>query len=131
MFMSTRPSYRGEPIADDGWGGPKRASFSDIGDDITREVDSHGGIDEDDDESHNIYSHLHDLVNTLEEKMENEGTSSKHHKISTPAPEKPGKREYVFKRGEKTLKPIPLQTKAFPDFVNDPLVPHAYLVKTA
>ena len=77
------------------------------------------------------FIHLHNLVDILEENMEHEGISSKTHKIPTPAPEKPGKRKYVLKRGEKTLESIPLQTKAMADFVNDPLVPHAYLVKTA
>jgi hypothetical protein len=77
------------------------------------------------------FIHLHHLVSILEEKMEHEGISSKNHKIQTPAPEKPGKRKYVLKHGEKILESIPLQTKAMADFVNDPLVPHAYLVKTA
>ena len=110
-----------------GFGGPAGHYLPYGGDDITHVEDSHDWIGEENDKSHNTYSLLNDLFNELAEKI---GLET--HKITTPAPQKPGKRERVFKHGEWILKPIPLlQTNAMADFVNDPLVPHAYLVKTA
>jgi hypothetical protein len=112
-----KPSY----VRGAGWGGGPNESFDDI-----HEEHRHFQSDGSDD----LHDKLNGLVDELGE-IVGEGTSSKPHKITTPAREKPKKREYIFEQGEKTLKPIPLQTKALADFVDDPLVPHAYLVKTA
>jgi hypothetical protein len=90
-----------------------------------------GGGPNEKDDSHDLFDHLNHLIEYFAE-IVGEGTSSNPHRITTPAQEKPKKREYIFdEEGEKTLKPIPLQTTALADFVDDPLVPHAYLVKTA
>ena len=121
LFMSIKASYRVDTPG---------SGFGGITSDFLDSEDTSETFPEMYHEHEKTFDHLNDLVRELAEKL-NGGTSSKTHKILTPAPEKPGKRECVFKHGEKTLKPIPLQTKAFPDFVNDPLVPHAYLVKTA
>ena len=121
LFMPMRRSYR-EESSGSGFGGLPSHSIDDDDEEMFPDSDY---------EHAKTFDDLHHLVNILEENMEHEGISSKTHKIPTPAPQKPGKRKYVLKHGEKILESIPLQTKAMADFVNDPLVPHAYLVKTA
>ena len=120
--MAMRPSSRGESLGS-GFGGLPGHSIDDDYEEIFPDRDY---------EHAKTFDHLHHLVDILEENMEHEGNSSKTKKIPTLAPEKPGKRKYVLKHGEKTLEKIPLlQTNAMAGFVNDPLVPHAYLVKTS
>jgi len=115
-----------------GFGGYSGLSFLDDHDRPIIQDEDHYDISGEDVDSSTLIRALYHLVNMLEYNMEHEGISSKPHKIPTHAPEKPGKRKYVLKHGEKTLEKIPLlQTKAMAGFVNDPLVPHAYLVKTA